>query len=456
MPSHPYHPEDPIFALATPLAESALAVIRTSGPETVNLLLPLFSGRKKLRDAPGNTLLYGKILRPGDGSVLDEVSLAVYRAPRSYTGQECVEITCHGSLPVIQEMLDILSVSGFRQASPGEFTFRAYLNGKLDLSQAEAVQELISARSEKAGTLAVDRLFGAVAREVLRFRNETLRFAAWVELHLDYPEDEIEPPPFQLDEVDQLISEIRHLLETYRVGRLYRDGIRLVLYGRTNAGKSSLFNRILKEERSIVSDGHGTTRDYLESSITLGGLPVVLYDTAGIRDADSSVEQEGIRRSRRLLDEGDYVLFLADGEQGLSTTEEAFFLEHWNDPRFLFLWNKQDAAACLPVPEGWIGISALTGEGFISLEQDLIRRIFSGGGLPDDGRAVIDSDRQRQLLLLAVEGLTLFRKGFEAGQPLDLLSEDLQQVLTALGELTGEITPEDILDTLFSTFCVGK
>jgi tRNA modification GTPase len=456
MPPLPYHPDDCICALATPLAESALAVIRLSGPETVAKLVPLFSGLKGLSDMEGHTIRYGRLADPATGRILDEVTLAVYRAPRSYTGQESAEITCHGSLPVIREILDLFTVSGFRPASPGEFTFRAYVNGKLDLTRAEAVQELITARSGTAGTLALDRLFGSVAREVLRYRGEILRFAAWVELHLDYPEEEIEPPPFNLEDLKSVMDGLSALLGTYRVGKLFRDGIKLVLAGRTNAGKSSLFNLLLCEERSIVSDLHGTTRDYLECPVSLAGIPVTLYDTAGLRQTDSRIEEEGIRRSRRLIDEGDLILYLADGETGLLPEDTEFYDCHENDRRFLFVWNKGDSPRCQKKPDGWIMISALTGEGFASFEQEISSRIFSGRSLPSDGRAVIDSDRQRHLLSVALEGLGHFRDGFTAGQPMDILAEDLQQTLTALGELTGEITPEDILDTLFSSFCVGK
>lgn len=456
MPDLPYHPDDCICALATPLAESALAVIRLSGPETLVRLAPLFSSRKGLDQAEGHSVLYGKLVDPESRRILDEVMLTVFRGPRSYTGQDSAEITCHGSLPVIRNLLDLLTDRGFRPASPGEFTFRAYLNGKLDLTEAEAVQELISARSGAAGDLALDRLLGSVYREIERFKAETLKFAAWVELHLDYPEDEIEAPPFQTDDLDRLIGSMETLRGSYRIGRLYRDGIKMVLVGRTNAGKSSLFNLLLREERSIVSDLHGTTRDYLESAISLAGVPVTLYDTAGLREGENPVENEGIRRSRQLIDRGDIILYLVDGAEGLDARDTEFRDRYREDPRVIYVWNKCDSARCLSPPQGWIPVSALTGKGFEVLEKKLEHVIFSGERRPSDGRPVIDSDRQNSLLGHALEGLKRFRDGFVAGAPLDLLSEDLHQTLTALGELTGEITPEDILDTLFSSFCVGK
>ncbi|MBN2628622.1 MAG: tRNA uridine-5-carboxymethylaminomethyl(34) synthesis GTPase MnmE, partial [Spirochaetales bacterium] len=355
MKNNSYNRDDMIGALATPLAESALAVIRCSGPGIIEACAELFRPGKALAEAPGNTLVYGKIVDPDTGAVLDEVLASVFRAPRSYTGQDSVEFSCHGSLPGVQAVLGLLRKRGIRQASPGEFTFRAFLNGKMDLTRAEAVQEIVSAKSAASQSLALNRLSGAIEREINRIKDDLLLLVAAVSIALDYPEDEIDDRVV-LDEsrLDRAAQGIDRLLATYRTGQIYRDGVRLVLTGRTNAGKSSLFNLILREERSIVSEVHGTTRDYLESWISLGGIPVRLYDTAGLRDADNPVEREGIRRAGEIVDRANLILYLVDASEGLNGEDRAFLAaRREGTPPVIPLWNKADLSD-KPAPAGFI------------------------------------------------------------------------------------------------------
>ncbi len=444
---------DCIAALATPYSQSALAVVRLSGNDCIARLAPLVSEAGELSAASGNTLHHGFIA--ADGSRVDEVMIAVYRAPRSYTGQESAEIYCHGSLPGIERILALLFRHGFRQAEPGEFTMRAFLNGKLDLTRAEAVQELVNARTDTAQALALDRLGGSVTAWIDRVKNQLLQMLASVEVQLDYPEDEIEAAPVKAEAIDACGVELRRLASTYSAGRLYQEGVRVAVAGRTNAGKSSLFNLLLRADRSIVSDVHGTTRDYIEGNIVLKGIPIRLYDTAGLRASAEEVESEGIRRSRVLIENAACVLYLVDSTAGISPEDDENLAALSEGQHIIRLWNKIDLAGTKPVPEGWVPLSAAAGEGLDELHERLYADI-SGGVRLGEGEAVIDSLRQKQLIDSAVESLERVRASVEQGMPLDVVALDLQEALHALGEITGEVTSADVLDAIFSGFCVGK
>ncbi|MFW6361190.1 MAG: tRNA uridine-5-carboxymethylaminomethyl(34) synthesis GTPase MnmE [Spirochaetota bacterium] len=452
----PYDTNDPIVALATPWAESALAVVRTSGEGVVDLVARAFSRPEELRAAGNATMLYGYIQTDAgpDGERIDEVMAAVFRAPHGYTGQESVEITCHGSLPGIQKILEVLRWQGFRDAAPGEFTMRAFLNGKMDLTRAEAVREIIGAKSRRAQSLALNRLSGALWRRIEGLKQKLKSLLAAVEVQLDYPEDEMEAAPdVPLETLQEIEGQLRQLLGTYRTGRLYQEGVRVALSGATNAGKSSLFNLFLREDRSIVSGVHGTTRDYIESWITIQGVPVRLFDTAGLRDPEHPVEAEGIKRSSRVVESAAVVVYVVDATVGPSGPERADFKAKGGDPRFLFVWNKTDLAT-EAAPEGFFAVSAQTGAGFEQLEAEIGRRILGSGG--GQGDLLIDSTRQHALLQRADASLKEAAGAVEAGMPLDFVAADLKDALDALGEITGEVTSADILNQIFGDFCVGK
>ncbi|MBB6482624.1 tRNA uridine-5-carboxymethylaminomethyl(34) synthesis GTPase MnmE [Spirochaeta isovalerica] len=447
-----YDPDDLIAALATPWAESALAVIRTTGPDCISAAARIFSPSDKLDQAAGNSIVYGYI---SDGEVkLDEVTAAVYRAPRSYTGQESVEFFVHGSLPGIRKILELLFRSGFREASPGEFTFRAFLNQKMDLTRAEAVQEIISAKSNQAQSLALNRLSGSIENSINTIKSEVTDLLASVEIQLDYPEDEAEMPDVEAGETKPIVGKIDRLLSTYRAGKIYQEGVRVVLAGKTNAGKSSLFNLFLKEDRSIVSDIHGTTRDYLESWISIGGIPVRLFDTAGLREADHPIEAEGIRRSNEIIDNAHVILYVADAQEGITADLEAFMSAYKEDSRCLYVWNKIDKAATA-APDGFIKVSALTAEGFAELEEAIKTVVFRDHYVPGN-EPVIDSMRQKKLLEEAREALNRYSQALLDGMPMDMAAVELTDALNALGEITGEVTSADVLERMFSNFCVGK
>lgn len=447
-----YDPDDLIAALATPWAESALAVIRTSGPECINAVSRIFSTEDRLRKAKANTIVYGHIVS-GDEK-LDEVMAAVYRAPGSYTGQDSVELFVHGSLPGMKKILELLYVSGFREASPGEFTFRAFLNQKMDLTRAEAVQEIISAKSKQAQSLALNRLSGSIENSINSIKSDMTDLLASVEIQLDYPEDEVEMPDVTASETKPIEDKMNRLLSTYKAGRIYQEGVRVVLAGKTNAGKSSLFNLFLKEDRSIVSDIHGTTRDYLESWISIGGIPVRLFDTAGLREAEHPIELEGIRRSNEIIDGAHVILYLADAQEGFSSDLKAFMKIYREDSRCVYVWNKIDKSNA-PAPEGFIPLSALTGEGFSMLEEKIREIVFRDQYIPHN-EPVLDSMRQKKLLESAMDSINKYNRALQEGMPMDMAAVDLTDALNSLGEITGEVTSAEVLERMFSNFCVGK
>ena len=452
MKSISYDTSEPIIALASAWGESAVAVLRASGHGCIPLLADCFSRSEALLKAPSHTMVHGVLIDPATGDAVDEVVCAVYRDGRGYTGEEAVEIFSHGSMPGIQLILETLRARGFRDARPGEFTLRAFLNGKIDLTRAEAVGEIISSRSRAAHAMALHRLEGSIFRRIDSFKEGLKKLLAVVEIQLDYPEDEVSAEDLIAeDDILQLKGELETLAATFSTGRLYQEGARVALSGRTNAGKSSLFNLFVREDRSIVSDIHGTTRDFVHEQLSIRGIPVTLYDTAGLRHGETgdTVEREGIRRSGLVTREADLVLYLVDGSTGVRTGE----LEGLDPGKTLLLWNKADIANG-PAPEGFLSVSAVTGEGFALLEEEICRRL-SGVKIGAD-EAVIDSLRQRDLLVRSAESLAQVLEGLDAGMPLDAVAVDLRDAMDALGEITGEVTSAEVLENMFSRFCVGK
>ena len=368
---------DPIVAPATPWGRSALAVLRLSGAGTLERLAPCFQGRADLRAAPGAALRHGFIRDPASGERVDQVMVAVYRAPRSYTGEEGAEVFCHGSPVIVRRLLELFRSAGFRFAEPGEFTLRAFLNGRLDLTRAEAVNELVQARTDRARALALHRLAGGVEAAVRRVQEALLPVLAAVELRLDYPEEEVEAPPLGPAALEPPLEELRRLLATYRIGRLYQEGVTVVIAGRTNAGKSTLFNRLLREERAIVSELPGTTRDWLEGGAAVGGIPLRLLDTAGLRATADPLEAEGVRRTEHLARNADLVLYVVDAGEGLAPEDEAFLGGAGaGSPaaRLVPVWNKIDRHP-RPAPPGFVALSAERGDGLEELARAIEERV---------------------------------------------------------------------------------
>ncbi len=483
---------DLIAALATPLSPSALAVIRTSGPQCVEAIASLTDRAEKIRNTEGGRIRRAHFIDPGTNEVIDEVMVAVFRTPRSYTGEDLVEIFSHGSVPGIRRILQQLYQSGFRPADPGEFTQRAFLAGKVDLTRAEAINEIVNAQTETGFQMAVQRLGGSIEHAVTEIRDDLVRVMASVAIQLDYPEEETGEIPVDLDVVRRSRSRLKELMDTYQTGKLYQDGARVVLAGRTNAGKSSLFNAFLKEERAIVSEIHGTTRDYISSRINVHGIPVELFDTAGLRSTTEVIEEEGIRRTRDVATGADIVVYVVDGTEGLSEGDREHIGELGGvaDPmsatppsatadadqpprrgsttdtgkslrrgggRVVPVWNKSDHRECKAPPGDipFITVSSRTLQGVDGLVS-AIAAALEPAQKPHTGVPVIDSLRQKNSIERTIAALDEFLRGAEESIPVDALSVDLQDALHGLGEITGEVTSEDILDAVFSGFCVGK
>ncbi len=468
MKSDNYTVDEPIAALATPWGESAIAVIRTSGKGIFPLLDKIFRGKTRINAATPYSVVYGRIIAPSsdknDEGIIDEVLVSVFRAPHSYTGEDSAEISCHGGIPIIRKILEILFSIGFRPAKPGEFTFRAFLNGKLDLTRAEAVNELIRAKTDTARELALHRLEGAIEKRIDGIKRHLVDVLSAIEVRLDYPEEELEEEDeifIDFGKLGELKNSLRDLIGSFEVGKIYQEGVSVVLAGRTNAGKSTLFNLLLREERAIVSEVHGTTRDYIEGSISISDIPVKLFDTAGLRESLDPVEAEGIKRTTRVIENADLVLYVVDAVDGVTDEDRERlreFSSRKTSERIIGVWNKVDIAR-KKVPSGFVAISAVTGEGLSDLidrMKECILKADSLGFSVKSGAPVIDSIRQRELLESSLESIERFEVGIRENDPLDVVAVYLQEAVSALGEITGEVTSADILNNIFSKFCVGK
>ena len=432
-----YTTEEPIYALATPFSPSALAVIRTSGTDAISLVQKVFKGR--LTDRPNGTAVHGWIVDKNREKV-DEVVALVFNHGHGYTGEEAVEIMCHGSLPVIKKISTTLEGAGFRLALKGEFTYRAFLGGRMDLTEAEAVEERVSAKGERGRKDALSRLSGSIKNEADKAKDEIINILASLEVQLDYGEDDIpEEWIFPIERVDAIINRLEKIRGTYASSRLYSQGAKVVLAGSTNAGKSSLFNALLKENRAIVSSVAGTTRDYIETECEMNGIPVRLFDTAGLRSSGDEIEKEGILRSKELMDEADLVVYvLAPGEvEPKEKMENAIYIH-----------SKSDIA-----PGEGITFSSITGEGLDKV-VDAITTFLSRDKRSVSDVPVIESERQERKLGETIDALKDAEKARDCS--VDIIALYFQSALSALSELTGETTSDDILEVLFSSFCLGK
>ena len=432
-----YTTEEPIYALATPFSPSALAVIRTSGTDAISLVQKVFKGRLTLR--PNGTAVHGWIVDKNREKV-DEVVALVYNHGHGYTGEEAVEIMCHGSLPVIKKVSTTLEEAGFRLALKGEFTYRAFLGGRMDLTEAEAVEELVSAKGERGRKDALSRLSGSIKNEADKAKDEIINILASLEVQLDYGEDDIpEEWIFPIERVDAIINRLEKIRGTYASSRLYSQGAKVVLAGSTNAGKSSLFNALLKENRAIVSSVAGTTRDYIETECEMNGIPVRLFDTAGLRSSGDEIEKEGILRSKELMDDADLVVYvLAPGE-----VEPEEKMEN-----AIYIHSKSDIA-----PGEGITFSSITGEGLDTV-VDALTTFLSRDKRSVSDVPVIESERQERKLGETIDALKDAEKARDCS--VDIIALYFQSELSALSELIGEKTSDDILEVLFSSFCLGK
>ena len=454
---------DTIAAIATPVGEGGISVIRISGPEARGIAGRHFQGRSPLVSVSTHTAHFGKFLDNG-GSIIDEVVATVFIEPQSYSGEDIVEISCHGGMLVTQRILTELIKAGARLATPGEFTKRAFLNGKLDLSQAEAVADLIQARSQAAHAVSIMQLEGRLSNEVGLIRNQLTDLASLIELGLDFSEEDVSFASQQ--QITQSIAEVRDkinsMIESYSSGRVCKEGIRVVLTGRPNVGKSSVLNRLLNTDRAIVTEIPGTTRDLIEETITIGGVSYVLVDTAGLRDSSDIVEREGIARSEQQLSKADIILLILDLSVDINVPDTALFsrLKDLNKP-VIVVGNKSDLAnsdgkkklKCLS-GSGEVIVSAKFNRGFEEMREALARSSTVDNF--SEKSFLVSNLRHQQCLVSAAESLKKASASVSASMTGEFISLDIRKACDALGEIIGEVTNDDILNNIFSRFCIGK
>ena len=457
--------EETISAVCTALGEGAIGIIRVSGEKALAVGEQIFkaaSGKKLAAYAP-NTLVYGHVLDT-DGSVVDEVMAVYMKAPHSYTAEDVVEIQCHGGVRSLQKILTLSYAAGARPAEPGEFTKRAFLNGRIDLVQAEAVMDIIKSRSDAALKVAVRQQEGQLSNQVRGLRRELLDVIVNLEAVIDYPEDDIEEITFGnvLTEVNKTVGGVKKLLENAHTGKILREGLKVAIIGKPNVGKSSFLNFLLKEDRAIVSEFAGTTRDVIEEQFLLGGVPLVLADTAGIRDTEDYVERIGVEKSRRILSEAELAIVVLDGSQPLAD-EDREILELVKGRRYVIIINKSDLGSAdvkADLPEEFktapvIELSAKTGEGFETFTEWLQKFVYGDDRHLGDG-IYVQNARHERLLQNALASMNDALAAAEAHLPYDCIMIDLRNAAEYLGEITGDAVRDEIINEIFSKFCIGK
>lgn len=448
--------EDTIVALATPAGVGAISVIRVSGPQSFLAIDNIFNGKTKIDDAASHTLHYGDIKNQNDEHI-DDVLVSVFRAPNSYTGEDSVEISTHGNPLITQKVIELLIAnSDVRLAEPGEFTKRAFLNNRLDLAEAEAVADVISSRTEASLRGARNQLDGMLSQKVKELRAQLLNSSSFVELELDFAEEDIEfvNQNELLKRIDSIIIEIDTLLESYDFGRVIRDGVNVAIVGRPNVGKSSLLNYILKESRAIVSEIPGTTRDVIREEVSIEGILFRLFDTAGIRISEDTIEKEGILRSQETVRTADVVIFLEDVEQSESRDLYLDLLNFTSPNKIIKVLNKIDLFEESPKPTD-VKISAKTGEGIENLLIKL-KEIGIGSESYTEKTAIVTNLRHHNCLKKSRENLINARESILKKMSGEFISVDLRNAEMNLAEIIGEMTSEDILNNIFMKFCIGK
>lgn len=454
-----YTLDDEIAAIATALAPAALGIVRTSGARSIELISRFFSRPNALLQAQGHTLVYGWI--HDEGVKVDEVILCVYRAPKSNTGENAVEILCHGGPGIVKAIYRLCIKYGFREAERGEFTFRSFIHGKADLTRAEAVREIIDSKTNTAQQKAAGRLSGTVFREIETIKTDLMAALAALEVGIEYPEDE-ETIADSFDEalLKKPLSALQQLAASWQTEKIYQAGVRLVLAGKTNAGKSSLFNALLKEDRAIVSDIHGTTRDWLEAELDFKGIPVHIFDTAGLRATEDTIEAIGVQRSVELASAADIVLYLIDGTKP-PAEEDSAFIER-NTVPLIIVQTKADKGQTEPLSAALqrypaVSLSSKTGAGLDVLIDTVVGLVTADTAQPmQDAGVSLGTERQKEAVTAALEAARHALEAGRSGYPLDAVIQDVEEAVHTLGSVTGEVRSDDILDKIFSGFCVGK
>ena len=455
---------DTIAAISTPPGEGAISIVRMSGEEAVSIAQKVFSG-KDLTQAKSHTINYGHIVDPKTHEEIDEVMVSLMLAPKTFTREDVVEINCHGGIVATNRILQLLLVNGARLAEPGEFTKRAFLHGRIDLTQAESVMDLIRAKTDRSMKIALNQLDGNLSHLIDSLRKDILDVLAQVEVNIDYPEyDDVEEMTTKLlkEKAIEIKQRIEQLLKTASQGKIMREGLATALVGRPNVGKSSLLNHLLHEDKAIVTDVAGTTRDVIEEYVNVSGVPLKLIDTAGIRETDDKVEKIGVERSKKAIEQSDLVLLVLNAAESL-TKEDLELIRLTNDKKRIIILNKTDLEEKLdrkdlakisenaPV----YATSILKNEGVEALEE-AISKLFFNGIENSQSTVMVTNARHIALLKKAQNSLDSVLEGISSGMPVDLVQIDMTEAWNLLGEITGESYEDELLDQLFSQFCLGK
>ena len=466
--------DDTITAISTPLGEGGIGIVRLSGKDSVPIAAKLFSSpkKKKLEDSESHKLVHGFIKNPATGTTIDEVLVSVMRAPNTYTREDIVEINCHGGILPLRKVFELVLKQGVRLAEPGEFTKRAFLNGRIDLSQAEAVIDLIRAKTDASQKVALEQLSGGLSEEITSLRERITSLCAHIEAYIDFPEEEIAPSSMEgmVSQMSDIIGNLSRLSHSFEEGRFFREGIKVAIVGRPNVGKSSLLNALLKRDRAIVTETPGTTRDVLEEYLNIQGLPVRIMDTAGIRETHEMAEQEGVMRSLKAMDDADVVVGVIDGTSMLHS-EDMTVLGKIRGRKSIIAVNKSDLPSSgehqetrlRQYGEIILRISAKTGAGLAQLKDAVVRVSMvnsrkPGEKFPFEGSngVIITNVRHKLALENAASALHNASAAFAQLQPLEIIALEMRDALDRLGEIVGSVTTEDILNRIFEEFCIGK
>ncbi|WP_404406522.1 tRNA uridine-5-carboxymethylaminomethyl(34) synthesis GTPase MnmE [Jeotgalibacillus malaysiensis] len=457
---------DTIAAISTPMGEGAIAIVRLSGDEAFTIADRVYrSGGKQLQSVPSHTIHYGHIVDPKTDETIEEVMVSVMKGPKTFTREDVVEINCHGGVVSVNRVLQLLLREGARLAEPGEFTKRAFLNGRIDLSQAEAVMDLIRAKTDRAMSVAMNQMQGRLSRLVQSLRQEILEILAQVEVNIDYPEyDDVEEMTLNMmmEKSQYVRDEVEKLLRTSEQGKILREGLSTVIIGRPNVGKSSLLNSLVQENKAIVTDIPGTTRDVIEEYVNVRGVPLKLVDTAGIRETEDIVERIGVERSRQVLKEADLILLVLNHGEELSDEDRRLF-EAVTGMDVIVIVNKTDLDQVIDLDEvkqlsgdhKLVTTSLLKEQGVDELEESIASLFFDGSVDLGDGTYVSNS-RHIALLHQALQAIEEALQGAEMGTPVDMVQIDLRRTWEILGEMIGDTVQESLIDQLFSQFCLGK
>lgn len=456
---------DTITSISTPMGEGAIGIVRLSGPQAVEIADKLYKGKHLLNDVPSHTINYGHIIDPESKEVVEEVMVSVLRAPKTFTREDIIEINCHGGILTINRVLELTMTYGARMAEPGEFTKRAFLNGRIDLSQAEAVMDFIRSKTDRASKVAMNQIEGRLSDLIKKQRQSILEILAQVEVNIDYPEyDDVEDATteFLLEQSKEIKQEINRLLDTGAQGKIMREGLSTVIVGKPNVGKSSMLNNLIQDNKAIVTEVAGTTRDVLEEYVNVRGVPLRLVDTAGIRETEDIVEKIGVERSRKALSQADLILFVLNNNEAL-TQEDYTLYEEVKNEDVIVIVNKMDLEQNIDINEvkdmigdtPLIQTSMLKQEGIDELEIQ-IRDLFFGGEVQNQDMTYVSNSRHISLLKQARQTIQDAIDAAESGVPMDMVQIDLTRTWEILGEIIGETASDELINQLFSQFCLGK